>query len=118
MIDLPISNTWQLIINTGNDDRHPPDCLSSFKILRLKHIVLNQSGSDIFSIGDEVAVMPKNGDVVAIDTVAHVDQEFVWLKEGGVYRLPAGDLLSKPGTAYIVRATNTHYSAIGRKKPR
>jgi len=73
----------------------------------------------MFKVGEDVAVMPKDGtSVITIETIAHIDEEFVWLKDGGVFRLPAGESLRKPRTVYIVPATDAHYSSLRRSKPR
>jgi len=72
----------------------------------------------MFQIGTEVAVLPKaGGDVITIDTIEHVDRNFVRLKGGGIFLLN-GESLSKPGSVFIVPATEDHHSSISRRRPR
>jgi len=62
--------------------------------------------------------MPKaSGDVITVDTIEHVDRDFVRLKGGGIFLLN-GESLSKPGIIFIVPARDDHHSSISRRKPR
>jgi hypothetical protein len=75
----------------------------------------------MFKVGEAVAVMPKATnapmDVMAIETVKYVDQQIVELSDGRLFRAD-GEYLNRPAFAYIVPANDSHYSSLGRPKPR
>jgi hypothetical protein len=73
----------------------------------------------MFYHGGRVAVFSKTaGELIAIDSIEHIDVEFVRLSGGAMFRLPDGQSLTKPGSTYIVPAMPEHLQELKTNTPR
>jgi hypothetical protein len=67
----------------------------------------------MFCHGERVAVFCKiRGELITIDSIDHVDGEFIRLAGGGVFLAPHGESLTKPGSVRIIPAMPEHFTEL------